>query len=314
LQNHVCDKAIKLNELILQLVMNKYEEVKYMKKKRVSDLVFVTPGLLIYIVFMVVPILLTFYYSFTNWNGISSTYKFVGFKNFTHLFKDRSFIEAIKTTLIITLTTAFFLNVLAIIMAVLLDGVGKIFKIGKAGIFLPAILSSVVVSFLWSYMTQTNGGIINYFFSIFNIPAFDFYRTAMRTTHLVSGVIVWGALGFYTTVYDATLKTIPEELYEAGRVDGASALQRFFRITIPLLTPGITINSILAVTWGLKQYDFVKIMTPGSIQTIAVNAVERAFDYNRLAYASAIVLILFFAMAIISFIQIYLVKKVEVEY
>lgn len=163
-------------------------------------------------------------------------------------------------------------------------------------------------------MTQTNGGIINYLFSLVNIPAFDFYKTTMRTTHLVSGVIIWGALGFYTTVYDATLKTIPEELYEAGKVDGANALQRFFRITIPLLTPGITINTILAVTWGLKQYDFVKIMTPGSIQTIAVNAVERAFDYNRLAYASAIVLVLFFASAIISFIQIYLVKKVEVEY
>lgn len=284
------------------------------KKFNITDVAFVTPGLMIYLIFMVIPILLTFYYSFTNWNGINSTYKFIGFKNFTHLLNDRSFIEAIKTTLIITVTTAFFLNVLAIIFAVILDGVGKVFRIGKAGIFIPAILSSVVVSFLWSYMTQTNGGIINYILGVFHIPGYDFYKTTLRTTHLVSGVIIWAALGFYTTVYDATLKTIPEELYEAGRVDGANALQRFFHITIPLLTPGITINSILAVTWGLKQYDFVKIMTPGSIQTIAVNAVERAFDYNRLAYASAIVLVLFFAMAIISFVQIYLVKKVEVEY
>lgn len=263
---------------------------------------------------MVIPILLTFYYSFTNWNGINSSYQFVGLKNFTHLLNDRSFTDAIKTTLIITITTAFFLNVIAIGLAAILDGVGKVYRIGKAGLFIPAILSSVVVSFLWSYMTQTNGGIINYILGIFNIQSYDFYKTTLRTTYLVSGVIVWAALGFYTTVYDATLKTIPEELYEAGRVDGANAFQRFFRITLPLLTPGITINSILAVTWGLKQYDFVKIMTPGSIQTIAVNAVERAFDYNRLAYASAIVLVLFFAIAIISFIQIYLVKKVEVEY
>ncbi|MCT4542567.1 MAG: sugar ABC transporter permease [Vallitalea sp.] len=287
---------------------------RYKKKQNISDLVFMTPGLLIYLIFMIIPIILTFYYSFTNWNGINATYKFVGFKNFSYLLSDRSFIEAVKTTLIITVFTAFFLNVLAIIMAVILDGVGRVFKIGKVGIFIPAILSSVVVSFLWSYMTQTNGGIISYILSMFNIPAFDFYKTTSRTTYLVAGVITWAALGFYTTVYDATLKTIPDELYEASRVDGANALQKFFRITLPLLTPGITINSIMAVTWGLKQYDFVKIMTPGSIQTIAVNAVERAFDYNRFAYASAIVLVLFLAMVLISFLQIYVTKKVEVEY
>lgn len=284
------------------------------KKDKLTNVLFMTPGLLIYIIFMLVPIGLTFYYAFTNWDGISPTYKFVGLQNFKYLVNDRSFIQSLGTTFIITAITALALNVFGILFAVLLDGVGKIYKIGKSGIFIPAVLSSVVVSFLWSYMTQTRGGIINYFLGLFNIPAIDFYGSNLSMTYTVSLVIIWGALGFYTTVYDATLKTIPEELYEAAKVDGANALQKFFKITLPLLTPGITINGILAVIWGLKQYDFVKIMTPGSIQTIAVNAIERAFDYNRLAYASAIVLVLFVLAGIMSSIQLYVSKKAEVDY
>lgn len=283
-------------------------------KKRLYDSAFISPGIIIYGIFLVIPIILTFYYSFTNSNGISESYKFIGLENFAYMFKDRSFQEAIKTTVIITISTAFFLNVLGIFFAVLLDGVGKVYKLSKTGIFIPAILSSVVVSFLWSYMTQTDGGIIARMFEFFNMSAFDFYKTDLRTTLLVSGVIVWASLGFYATVYDATLKTIPGELYEAAEIDGASVLQKFFHVTLPLLTPGITLNSILAVTWGLKQYDFVKIMTPGSIQTVAVNAVERAFDYNRLGYASAIVLVLFIAMVLLTFAMIYVNRKVEVEY
>lgn len=284
------------------------------KDKKITDTLFMVPGLLIYMVFMVIPIVLTLYYSFTNWDGIRASYDFVGFKNFGYLLKDRSFIAAIKTTLIITITTAVALNVFGILFAVILDGVGRVYKVGKSGIFIPAILSSVVVSFLWSYMTQTRGGIINMMLEFVHLPPYDFYQTNLTTTFMVSGVIIWGALGFYTTVYDATLKTIPAELYEAAKVDGANVLQTFRRITLPLLTPGITINSILAVVWGLKQYDFVKIMTPGTIQTIAVNAVERAFDYNRLAYASAIVLVLFIAVALITMFQLFIVKKVEVDY
>lgn len=284
------------------------------KKDKLTNALFIAPGMIIYIVFMLVPISFTFFYAFTSWDGISPTYKMVGLRNFQYLLNDKSFSDSIITTLIITATTAIALNVFGIVFAVLLDGIGRAYKIGKSGIFIPAVLSSVVVSFLWSYMTQTRGGIINYFLNMAGLPSIDFYQSNLSITFMVSGVIIWGAFGFYTTVYDATLKTIPEELYEAAKVDGASVIQRFFRVTLPLMTPGITINGILAVIWGLKQYDFVKIMTPGSIQTIAVNAVERAFDYNRLAYACAIVLVLFIFTSILSALQLYVSKKAEVDY
>jgi len=225
-----------------------------------------------------------------------------------------SFFAALKVTLIITITSTLLVNVLGIALAVALDKIGRTYDFCKSAFFLPAILSSVVVSFIWSYMMQADGGIINYILGSIGLPAVNFYKSQLSTVLTVSVVISWAALGFYSTVYDATLKTIPDELYEACRVDGAGAFRRFFHVTLPLLTPGITINTILVVTWGLKQYDFVKVMTPNTIRTIAINAVERAFDYNMLGYSSAIALILFFLIVIVSLFQINFMKKHEVEY
>ena len=119
-------------------------------------------------------------------------------------------------------------------------------------------------------------------------------------------------------IYVATLNTIPQELMEAAEVDGATGFQRFFRITLPLMMPGITINSVLSLAGGLKQYDHVKVITGGgpggATQTITLLSVEKAFVYNRRGYSSAIILVLFIMIVAVSVIQISITKKREVEY
>lgn len=283
-------------------------------KNRISDLLFVLPGGLIYIIFMVVPIIVCFYYSFTNWDGISPTYKFIGLRNFTNLMTDQSFWDSVKTTLILTVFNVIFVNVFGILIAVWMDKKEKTYNWCKVLIFVPCVLSSVVVSFIWSYMTQGNGGIINEIIAMFGGQPIDFFASSFMTTMTVTIAISWAGLGFYVTVYDASLKTIPPELYEAAKVDGSSGIRNFFKITLPLLAPGLTISIIFSVINGLRQYDFVKIMTPQTIETIAVNAVSRMTDYNMLGYSSAIVLVLFVFIAFITGIQYVIMKKMEVDY
>lgn len=284
------------------------------KRKRIDDILFLAPGTIIYVLFIIVPILICFYYSFTNWNGISPSYEIIGLKNFKNILTDESFWDAFKTTLIITVFSMIFLNVFGILIACWMDKKERVYKVCKGIIFIPCVLSSVVCSYMWSYMTQGNGGIINTFLGFFGIEPFDFFQNSFTTTLTVTVVISWAALGFYVTVYDATLKTISAELYEAAEVDGATVFQRFFSITLPMLAPGITTCTVLSLINGLRQYDFVKIMTPQSIETIAVHAVSKMTEYNMMGYASAMVLILFVFIVIVTFVQSVLLRKIEVEY
>jgi ABC-type sugar transport system permease subunit len=289
-----------------------------MKHNKLHDLILVAPGYLIYIVFMIIPLGMTLFYCFTNWDGISKNYKMIGFKNFVRLFSDADFYNALKVTLIITVITVLIYNILGVLLAVALNRRNRICAFTKSAVFVPTVLSSVVVAFIWSYIMQTDGGIINTILGVFGIAPVDFYATPFRTIVMISVIIAWNGLGLFLVIYVATLNTIPEEVLEAAEVDGASGIQRFFRITLPLMMPGITINSILSMAGGLKQYDHVKVITGGgpggATQTITLLSVEKAFEYNRRGYSSAIILVLFVMIVIVSAIQISITKKREVKY
>ena len=289
-----------------------------MKHKKTHDILLAAPGYLIYTVFMIIPLGLCLFYSFTNWDGISKNYKMIGFKNFVRLFQDASFYNALKVTLIITVITVLIYNVLGVFLAVVLNRKNRACAFAKSAIFVPTVLSSVVVAFIWSYIMQTDGGIINTILGVFGIPPVDFCDTPMHTVVMISVIISWNGLGLFMVIYVATLNTIPQELMEAAEVDGANGVQRFFRITLPLMMHGITINSVLSLAGGLKQYDHVKVITGGgpggATQTITLLSVEKAFGYNRRGYSSAIILVLFIMIVIVSVIQISITKKREVEY
>jgi multiple sugar transport system permease protein len=289
-----------------------------MKHNKLYDTLFLAPGFLIYIVFMIIPVIMCFYYSLTNWDGFSAAYRLIGFKNFTNLFRDASFFNALNVTVIIMVLTTLIYNVLGIILAVLLNDKGKLLGFSRSAIFIPTVMSSVVVAFIWSYMVQTNGGVINWIITVFGGRGIDFYKTPLTTIFTISGIICWNSLGFFVVIYISALSTIPQEIYEASRVDGANWLYRFRHITLPLIAPGITINSILAVAGGLKQYDHVKVITGGgpggATQTVTLFSVEKAFEYNRRGYSSAAIIILFIIIVILSIIQLSISKRHEVEY
>jgi ABC-type sugar transport system permease subunit len=259
-----------------------------------------------------------FFYSFTNWDGMSPRYRLVGLKNFFDLFNDAAFFNALKVTLVITLLTALIYNVLGIILAAILNDKGKVLGFSRSAIFIPTVLSSVVVAFMWSYIVQTNGGIINLLLEALGLAPVDLFSSPMTTIFMISAVICWNSLGFFVVIYISTLSTIPQEIYEAAKVDGAGWYKRFVHITMPLLAPGITINSILSVAGGLKQYDHVQVITGGgpggATETATLFAVRRAFDYSRRGYSSAAILVLFVIIVILSVVQLTISKKYEVNY
>lgn len=289
-----------------------------MRRKQLQDIYFLTPGFAIYTVFMVVPVVLCLYYSITNWDGFSSHYRIVGLANFKTLLTDRSFLNALRVTLLFTVVTTVTFNVVGIVAAALLDKVGRTYGFCRSAVFIPNILSPVVVAFIWSYMIQQDGGVINAVLGVFGLPGIDFYHTPLTSMLTIAGIVSWNGLGFYMVIYSAILKTIPEELTEASVIDGAGALTRFFRITLPLMVPAIKINCILAVTGGLKQYDHVKVITAGgpggATETITLNAVEKAFSYNMRGYSSAIVLVLFLLIVLLTVLQLRVARGFEVEY
>lgn len=289
-----------------------------MKHNKLYDTLFLAPGFIVYIIFMIIPVIMCFLYSFTNWDGISANFRLIGLKNFVDLFQDASFFQALKVTVIIMVLTTLIYNVLGIILAALLNDSGKMLGFSRSAIFIPTVLSAVVVAFIWSYMMQTNGGVINSIIEMFGGTQVDFYATPMTTIFMISGIICWNSLGFFVVIYISTLSTIPQEIYEACKVDGAGWFYRFFHITLPLLAPGITINCILSVAGGLKQYDHVKVITGGgpggATQTVTLFGVEKAFEYNRRGYSSAAIIILFIIIVIFSIVQLAISKKHEVEY
>ncbi len=289
-----------------------------MKHKKWTDGLFLAPGFLTYIIFMIVPVVLCFFYSFTDWDGFSPTYKMVGFENFVELFQDAAFFNALKVTGIIMVVTVLIYNVFGILLAVILNGNTKLQNFSKSALFLPTVLSSVVVAFIWSYMIQTDGGVINTIIGFFGVEPVDYYSSPLMTIFMMSIIICWNSLGFFVVIYVATLSTIPAELFEASKIDGAGSAKTFFHITLPLLMPGITINSILSVAGGLKQYDHVKVITGGgpggSTQTVTLFAVKEAFEYNFRGYSSAIVLVLFLIIIGLTTAQLIITKRNEVEY
>ena len=311
-----------------------------MKRSNLKDAMFLAPGLAAYIIFMVIPLFMTFYYSFTNWDGVSPTYNMVGFYNFQHMFGDRDFWTSLRVTAVFTVVTVLIYNVIGILLAVILFENTKAKNFAKSALFLPSVLSAVVVSFIWTYMIQPRDGVINVIIGMYNsaiqaitpaqegviynisqmiqMETINFYSSPMMTVFAISLIVTWNGLGFFVVLYIATLSTIPTELFEASKMDGAGKVKNFFYVTLPLMVPGITICSILSVAGGIRQFDHVRVITGGgpggATRTVSVYAINQAFEFRRRGYSSAIVLVIFLLILILTVIQLYISRKKEVEY
>ncbi len=281
---------------------------------------FVIPAFLFFMTFWVFPVLQLFYYSVTNFNGIN--YKdmhFVGAKNYITLLQNGTLFNAIRNTLGYAVIIVIGTNVLGLVVAMALNVKirGKAFF--RTCSYIPALFSTIVVGFIWSYVYMPGSGMIA---TLLNLVGLDGstvnilgnYKTALVGIALVD---IWKGFGTTMIIYLAGLQTVDESLVEAGRIDGCTEWQLFRKVKLPLISATITINVILNVIAGLKAFDYSFIMTNGgpgtATNTLMFVIFKIGFNERRMGMASALSVMSFFVIILITIFLLYVMNKREVE-
>ena len=255
----------------------------------------VLPLVLFVLVYMVYPILYNVKISFYDWNGIDPDMTFIGIKNFTDIFKDKVFRVVLKNFLLFALFTVTIQAVLGFLLADLFQKKFLGRDVSKAVLFMPAILSSIIIGQVFYRLLDPNIGYLKNILSFFGVSApLSNPKLAIWAIIIVN---IWQWTGYSMTLY-----------YEAARIDGASHFQILRKITLPLVR-GTTYNlTIIGVIGALKQYDLVASLTGGgpanSTQTFATYLYEAAFTNYEQGYASAIAVVMFLIAGIITVIQL----------
>jgi len=266
---------------------------------------------------LVIPIILALCLSFVKWDGIGAM-KFVGVGNYRILLKDARIANSVENTLVITAVVVVAVNVLGLLFALLLNKTSKRTAIFRTIFFLPFVLSSVAISFVWkSILSYT--GVLNSILTNIGLENMigNFFASRWPAIACICVVEVWRHLGYHMILYLAALQTVPEELYEASTVDGASAWDKFRHITLPLIVPGATVSVLMSIINELRIYDIVKVMSGGGpgydTETIVYNIVSNGFDKGLMGYSSAIAVVLFVAIGLISVLSLKVSGKLEVD-
>lgn len=265
---------------------------------------FAAPALVVYIGFVIVPVGLAAVFSFYNWNGLGPLDRFIGFENYTRAFSDPIFIGALQNNLLIVALSLAVQGPLAIGIALLLNRRLRGRTLFRALIFVPYVLSEVVAGLAFRLLLPPNGpfdGVLTSFGWVGQKPLWLADPDIAFWT--VFAVLSWKYLGLAIILMLAGLQGIPDELFEAAALDGASWWQTQWRITIPLLGPTIRIWALLSIIGSLQLFDMVWILTGGgplgSTHTMATYMVEYGNSRNQVGYGSSVAVILFMVSLVI---------------
>ena len=276
--------------------------------------------LAVFTIFVIGPLLSSFYYSFTDWNGFSSDYRFVGFDNFAKIATDRLFLQATVNTTFWMIVAIILPTALGLGLALLLDS--RVFgaRFFKSIFYLPICLSAVIVGQIWIWIYQPDWGLLNTIIASVTGEKYNHAWLAKPDTALWSVIVAWSwqQTGLSMVIYLAGLTAIQAELLEACELDGANTWQRIRLVVLPLLTPSTVVVIALSVINSLKGFDILYIMTGGgpfnSSDTLAMHMYNESFKKYLMGYGSAISVVLFLiAMAIIA-VYFRQLRKVDLIY
>ena len=269
-----------------------------MYRNRLSGYLFILPALLIFVVFLVYPLLHTIYLSLTEWAGFDlGKMRFVGFRNFKLLLPDWIFWKALRNTMIFVFGTTVFLNLFGLALALFLNNELRITKLVRTLIFIPVLLSPVIVGVMWSRIFDPFGALNQILekMGIITTPIFWLGDKRIALWSIV-GATVWQWVGYVMILYLTGLQQIPVELYEAAKIDGANTWHLFRFITLPLLKGIATMVILLNLIGGVRIFDIVFVMTRGgpnhNTEVLATHLYEVAFWFNKMGYASVIAVII----------------------
>lgn len=272
---------------------------------------------IVFAVLFAIPLAQSLYFSVTDFNGYSTDVNFIGLENYQKIFTDPSMLAGLGFTLVYAIGTTVIITVLAIPLAVLLNRQFFGRNAVRAVFFFPAIPSIAILGLVWGFILSPLGsGALNWLLNAVGglgpVPWLSDGTLAQLSVILVA---VWSLTGWHAILYLAYLQSIPGDYYEAARVDGASRRQAFFRITLPLLAPAVTISSLLLMTGGLKVYDLPYTLAKGgpgyATFTITQSIIQSGIAQAKFGQASALAVVFMLIVGAIVAVQLVLSRRLE---
>lgn len=286
------------------------------KKDKSKVFLFLSPAFLVYVIFMIIPLIGAVYFAFSRWNGISgNAIEYIGFKNFISVFNSDSFILSLKNMGKMVFFSVLFHTPIALLLAVALNAKYSGYRFYKGLFFIPTVFPLTVTGLLWYFIFMPNGS-LNSVLNALGLERIVSYwliepEIAMYTIIFVN---IWAGIGYYMIILLAGLTTISEDMYEAAAIDGATSLQNFFYITVPLLKPIISMCIIMDIIGTVKVFDLVFVMTgggPNGLTNLPTTLMyNEAFRYDNYGLGSAIgVVILIIALTLTIGSRFFMSKK-----
>ena len=268
------------------------------RKARINIALLLLPALVIYLLFQIIPLIAAGYFSLMDWNGIAGAkLKFVGIKNYINAFQDKYFLLSLKNMVRMVVFSVLFHTPIALLLATALNAKVKAFRLFKALFFMPTIFPLTAVGLMWYFIFMPTGSLNAMFEKIGLLSLVQPWlvnpATAMNTIIFVN---IWAGIGYYMVILLAGLTTIPEELYEAASIDGASSVQKFFRITVPSLKSTIVLCVMMDIIGTVKLFDLVFAMTgggPNGLTNLPTTLMyNEAFKYSHYGFGSSLGIII----------------------
>lgn len=268
--------------------------------------VFLAPVIILLVIFIFYPIVETFRVSAFEWNGISSDLKFIGLDNWMKLLNDGKFWTAFLNNIKVMILSIIIQIPLGIAMATFVEFAGKKATIFKIIWFIPMLMSSVAIGFLFTYALATNGGIISSISQLLGGNNIDLLGNPDTALYTVIGVVAWQFTPFYMVYCVAGYTNVSEDVYEASIIDGANKRQYFVHIALPLLKPTLKSAAVLSMVGSLKYFDLVYVMTGGgpgdSTELMATYMYKLSFAQFNMGYGSAVAGGMFILISVISLV------------
>ena len=287
-----------------------------MKKRARTMNLFYVPALILFAVFVIYPFVKGIMLSFTNWNGYSQNYKIVGLSNYTRMLTDQNVHRALINTIIYGVGSTFIQNVLGLALALLLNQKFRGRTAIRTLVFLPVMIAPLIMGYIMYFFFTFNHGAVNDIFALFGKEAVDWLADGNRGTAILTIINSLQFVGVSMVIYLAGLQNIPDMYYEAAAIDGIQPGQRFRYITFPLLMPAISSSVTINLIGGLKLFDIIAALTgggPGYDTNSLSTLVHRTyFASENAGYASAIGLVSFVLIMILSNIVVKYLEKKEV--
>jgi len=284
-------------------------------QRALTGWLFAAPILIYFTIFVFGPIIASLVMMFSDWNGFGPLNKmnFVGLTNLRELIRDEKFMGSFWNTFKYAIVVVASGVILGLLLAIVLNGVNRFVGFVRATYYLPVMLPMTAMSLLWGLMYQPRYGLFNQLLAKLGVAPVSWLINPNVALYSICFMVIWKGLGWYMVIFLSGLKAIPEEFYEAAKVDGATYWQQFWKITLPLLRPTLLFVLVVTIIGSLQVFSPVYIMTqggPANATNVVVYWVYRtAFEFSRFGYATAQAVFLFLVIFVITIIQLRLFRE-----